>query len=137
MSNYLSYESISNQKIHYWSNQESNHFLSLTEDGHYYCKHGASHRHFSFKRIFTGIMMEITGLRVYSMNDTKLLLVLDHCDWSKTAFISHKMLRYSGQQELKNKRAFPSQMTAFLLLEVVYSKPYFNEYLLCRMKCGY
>lgn len=68
--------------------------------------------------------MEITGLHVYSMNDTKLHLVLDHCDCSKTAFRSQKMLCYSEQQELKNNRAFPSQMTVFLLLEAVYSEPY-------------
>lgn len=133
---YLLYKSISNQKIHYWSSSESNPSQSVTEDGRHCCRNWASYRHFSFTHVFTGIMVEIIGLRVYSMNDTKLLLVQGHCDCSKTAFRSQKMC-YLEQSELKNRRAFPSQMAVFLLLEVTYPKPSSNAQVLCGMRCRF
>lgn len=87
-----------------------------------------------FYMYFHWIAMEMVGLHVYGMLDANILLVLDHCDCSKTAFRLQKMLCYAKQQEGKNKRAFPSHMTVFLLLEVLYSRSYFNAQLLCGMK---
>lgn len=136
INSYLFYERISYLKVYYWSNQGSD--PSFTQK---------NRRRLSllqkvvflptpqFYVHFRWMLMEMVGLHVYSMLDTKVL-VLNHCDCSKTAFRFRlqKMFYYAEQQEVKNKGAFPSHMTELLLLEVVYSKSYFNAQLLCGMK---
>lgn len=136
INSYLFYERISYLKIYYWSNQDqillslrNRRRLSLLQKVVFlptpqFCIH------------FRWMLMEMVGLHVYSILDTKVLLVLNHCDCSKTAFRFRlqKMFYYAEQQEVKNKGAFPSHMTELLLLEVVYSKSYFNAQLLCGMK---
>lgn len=42
-------------------------------------------------------MMEMVGLHVYSKLDTKILHVLDRCNYSVTAFRLQKMLCYVEQ----------------------------------------
>lgn len=98
INSYLFYERISYLKIYYWSNQDQI-LLSLR-----------NRRRLSllqkvvflptpqFYVHFRWMLMEMVGLHVNSMLDTKVL-VLNHCDCSKTAFRFRlqKMFYYAEQ----------------------------------------